>query len=133
VVVIAIHSTNQMSFNESVFFSSIESGDIQTFSNQLQLCGSNLNIISQEDQWTPLTAACYFRDREAFITLLIDKNADVNFANDLGEFALYVAAERNNVKAVQQLLLKQADVDKQYSGLGKLYFDIHRNNKTTTK
>lgn len=62
---------------------------------------------------TPLLLACYRKDQESFVRLLVNIGANVNLADDCGNTPLIVSAADDRLKTVRLLVDRGADVNAQ--------------------
>lgn len=60
-------------------------------------------------------ATAYILKRERYMSAVIAAGADLSATDDLGDFPLLVASQRNNLPALEILLAARADVDQQAS------------------
>jgi ankyrin repeat protein len=78
------------------------------------------------DIFNSLFAAVY-RDRANVVSLLLEKNAEVNGVNEFGVTPLMIAADHGNIQIVQALLEHGADVNaKNHEGLTALFWPARR-------
>jgi ankyrin repeat protein len=83
-------------------------GDLETAKALLDK-GTRADASFRDDQRKPLLIAAGNGDRH-MVVLLLEKGADPNRKNDLGDTALMAAARTGNANLIQALLAKNADV-----------------------
>lgn len=84
-------------------------GDKEEFANLIQQPNIDLEL-TDKDGWTPLYRTLVASQNEMF-EALIKRGVSLNTKNDIGSRAIHIAADRNNIQALQLLLEKGAKVN----------------------
>ncbi len=93
------------------FAVAIESGDLETIKSLVQGGASADTLIEYgEHKITPLMKACWDGELE-IATYLLDQGADVNFADEEGDTALFQAIKRGRAEFAQLLIDRGAKVN----------------------